>query len=75
MSKPTLLEKALIKPHRPSRLKLPEGELEDLAIAYMKSDIGFTAVSNVLTVTGSSAYSTIAASLRRAYAKGRIKIV
>jgi hypothetical protein len=75
MATKTLLDRARAQPigHK-SRNSLPEHQLEDLAIAYMKSDIRFVAVEKVLKRTGNSAYGIIASSLRRAYAKGRIKI-
>jgi hypothetical protein len=75
MSKKTLMERARLEsPARKSRNKLPEDQLEDLALGYLTGEIRFVAVQKVLKRTGNAAYGNIASSLKRAFAKGRINL-
>lgn len=75
MSKKTLLEQARLQTKaRKSRNNLPEGQLEDLSIGYLTGEISFVAIQKVLKHTGNTVYGNIASSLKRAFAKGRIKL-
>jgi hypothetical protein len=75
MATKTLLDRAKSRrEYRKPRSKLPEKQLEDLAIAYMTDEVGYMAAAEALKQKGNGVYGILASSFKRAVAKGRIKL-
>lgn len=72
-----LVEKAAKLPVRKVRsdIKHNPKDLEQLCFAWLDDKVSYSQITRVLNLSGSSAYTTLAISLKRAYQAGKIKRV
>lgn len=72
----TLLAKAKATKIRGRRegARFDEKQVEELALAYLKGEIGYSQAAGAVGFKGSSLYTLIAPALRRLYGEGRIRV-